>query len=274
MKKFSQIKQNKLNKVMKKYTRRRVGAGLFNTSSAGAYMLLIVMALCGLIGINSINSTNNAYAAASTLTISVADSVGLNIVPTSDNGTFMTSSTSTNNVSVSTTNGTGYTLGIKASSASSNALVNSSNSSKTIPSITSSISESTYSTSSTYNNTWGYRPSKLNSEANSNYLQAPTSSGTITTIDQTTVANASTTNNYNIAIGARVTNATSSGTYSNAFVLTVVANPSIYSITYNANAGSDTVSDMPTNISNQTTSGTTINISSTTPTYYLRTFAT
>lgn len=116
----------------------------------------------------------NVSAAASSLTISVADNVSIDVLALDSTGTFVHSDTSTTNISVSTTHGTGYTLGVAASTANSNALIKSGDSSKTIPSITSAVSESTFSTDSSYNNKWGFRPSKYNSSANSNYLQAPT----------------------------------------------------------------------------------------------------
>ena len=245
----------------KRRNRRDSSAGRFITSSAGAVTSLILMVtLCGVINLFAV--TTNTSATTSSLTVSVADSINLDILPTGSTGTFATSSTSTNNVSVKTTNGTGYVLGIKAGTNNSNTL--STTGGATIPSITTSISESTFSTSSDYNDKWGYRPSKLNSADNTNYLQAPTSSSTVTTLDQTTVANASTANNYNVAVGARVTNATKSGAYSNTFVFTVVANPTKYSITYNQNA-TDTVTNMPSNVTNATTTGETVNIANTVP---------
>ncbi len=203
------------------------------------------------------------YATASTLTISVTDSVALNISSLGDTGNFAHSDTSTNNVSIITNNGTGYTLGIKAKTNNSNALINSDDTSKTIPSITTSISESTYASSSSYNNTWGLRPSKLNSAANENYIQAPTSASTLTTLDKTTSANPSTANNYNLAIGARINSSTVPGSYSNVFVITVTANPIPYTITYNKNT-TDTVTNMPANTSSQTYDET-VNISDQVP---------
>ena len=203
------------------------------------------------------------YATASTLTISVTDSVALNISSLGDTGNFAHSDTSTNNVSIITNNGTGYTLGIKAKTNNSNALINSDDTSKTIPSITTSISESTYASSSSYNNTWGLRPSKLNSAVNENYIQAPTSASTLTTLDKTTSANPSTANNYNLAIGARINSSTTPGSYSNVFVITVTANPIPYTITYNKNT-TDTVTNMPANTSSQTYDET-VNISDQVP---------
>ena len=208
---------------------------------------------------------NGVYATASTLTISVVDSVALDITSISTSGTFATSDTSTNNISVRTTNGTGYTLGIKASTEGSNALNGANSTSIPSHTVSAGISEATYSTDSTYNNTWGYRPSKLNSTANSNYLPGPTSASSPIELDKTTSANPTSSNNYNLAIGVRVDGNTAAGAYSNTFILTVVANPSIYSITYNKNT-TDTVSGMPTNVVNQETSGETVTLASNTPT--------
>ncbi len=248
--------QHKISKTSK-LDRRRSSAGMFYTSSAGAVTSLILMLVLGVTG------TSQVHATASTLTISVTDSVALNISSLSDTGNFAHSDTSTNNVSIITNNGTGYTLGIKAKTNNSNALINSSDPSKTIPSITTSISEATYSTNTAYNNTWGFRPSKLNSAVNENYIQAPTSSSTLTTLDKTTSANPSTANNYNLAIGARINSSTTPGSYSNVFVITVTANPIPYTITYNKNT-TDTVTNMPANTSSQTYDET-VNISNQVP---------
>ena len=209
----------------------------------------------------SICLSHKALATTSTLTISIADTIELDAMP-STNGSFA-ASTATNNISVRTNNGTGYDLGIKASTNNSNALNRTGGGS--IPSITSSITEEAFRTSTAYNDKWGYKPSKINSSANSNYLQAPTSSSTATRLDKTTTANPSTNNNYTITIGTRVTKALPSGTYSNTFVIVVVSNPAVYSITYNANGGSDTVTNMPSNVVNQETYSDTVNISNTVP---------
>ena len=213
-----------------------------------------------------ITKPTNTYATASTLTISVADNISLNITSINTTGTFAHSDTTTPNISIKTTNGSGYTLGIKASTEGSDALINTTDNTKTIPSITASggISEATYSSNTSYNNTWGFRPSKLNSANNTNYLPAPTSSTNTTILDTTTTANPTTNNNYNIAIGTRVNSNTIPGSYTNSFVITAVVNPIPYTITYNKNT-TDTVNNMPANGSGNTYSET-VNISSTAPT--------
>ena len=203
--------------------------------------------------------STNVSAAAGVLTISIPDTISLDILP-STSGTFASTSS---NITVRTTYAHGYTLGIAASTANSNALINTTSSSKTIPSITSAISESTFSSSSSYNNKWGYSPSKYNSSANTNYLVAPTST-TIATLDKTTVAN-STNNSYAIKLGARIDSTLTPGTYENTFVFTVTANATPYTITYVANT-SDTVTSMPSpNPQTGETFATSVNISNTIP---------
>ena len=210
-----------------------------------------VLFMCGFI----INEPNSVYATTSTLTMSVAGAISLNIASTSVVGTFAHSDTTTPNINIRTDNGSGYTLGIRASTggANNNALINTNDNTKTIPSITASggVSESTYSSDSSYDNTWAYRPSKLNSTVNNNYFPAPSSDSSSIILDQTSVSNPSTDNSYNIAIGVRINNSVHPGSYANTFIITAIANPIPYTITYNKNT-SDTVTNMPSNDSNAT----------------------
>ena len=292
--KFTKKCNNTLEKITirKKWNRRYPSAGMFYTSSAGAVTSLIlwlkerkavpvtslilkrnilsnvfpivpisIIVLLSFVNtLFGITGTNQASAITSTITVSVVDSISVNISSVGTTGSFATSDTSTNNISVTTTNGTGYTLGIKASTEGSNALTKSGGGSIPSHTVSAGISESTYRTSSTYNNTWGYRPSKLNSTSNSNYLPGPTSATTPIVLDTTNTANPTTAINYNLAIGTRVNSSTAPGSYTNTFIITAVANPIPYSITYNQNT-TDTVTGMPTNISSQTYNET-VNISS------------
>ena len=93
-----------------------------------------------------------------------------------------------------------------------------------------------------------------------NYFPAPTTAGDI--LDITTVANASSAasdnTNYTIAIGARVTTSTKATTYEGTFVITLVANPTPYTINYNQNT-EDIVTNMPTTSSGNTTAETVSN---------------
>ncbi len=221
-----------------------------------ATILVVVATFCCL------TDDKTVYATASTINISVADNISLNIVP-SVNGDFASSNTTAPVIAVATNHFNGYTLGIKATQADG-ALVNTTDNTKTIPSISASLSEQDFRSSSDYNNSYGYRPSKYNSTANTNYLPVPTNTETPDILDVTSVANSDAANEYNIAIGARVDETIATGTYSNTFVITVVANPTPYSITYNANT-TDQVSNMPENIDNASTYDTHVNISDTIP---------
>ena len=213
--------------------------------------LKIVCSLLGIIFIGVSCGSQDVFATASSLTISVSGSLTINLPPSAE-GKFADSGNET--ISVSTTHAAGYVLKVKASSATD--LKNSSGTTG-FTSISSAISAETFDTSA-YNGKWGYKPSKLNSTANTNYLPAPTTSGS--TLDSVSSA---TNNNYTVSIGARANINTAIGDYSNTFVFTVTANPTPYKITYNANT-TDAVSGMPSNVSS-TTSGN-VTISSTEPT--------
>ena len=237
---------------------------------------LISMLSLGLISLAMpIMFSSSVSATQSTITMSVASSIAIDVLPTT-NGNFVSSSTSDTIVSVMTDNYTGYHLGIAASAANSTALSYTDNNSvvHTIPSISSSVSatnyaDDTFATSNNLNNTWGFRPSKYNSTDNTDYLPIP-SDTTPTALDTTNEPNASTANTYNIAIGARVDLNQAPGSYTNTFIITAIANAVPYTITYNANTGSastdSTVTNMPANVTNGTTYADTVNLSSTTPT--------
>lgn len=277
-KKCENTKQNnesiKEKLYKRRYNKRRSSAGMFYTSSAGAVTSLILMATLSFLSsvfcnLSGLTGSTDAYATSSTITVNITTDITLDLSPIKASGTFATSDTSANNVSVKTDNGTGYTLGIKASVDNNNTLSTTGGASIPSHTITTGVSESnyeddTYAEANNLNNTWGYRPSKLNSVSNSNYLPGPTSASTVIELDKTNVANASTFNNYNLAIGARVDTATVPGEYSNVFVFTVVANPAVYSITYNKNT-TDTVTNMPANVVNQQTSDETVTLDSAVP---------
>ena len=231
------------------------------TSSVGAVTSLILMAAFGLVGVHS------AFATTSSISISV-NSISLDLVTIGSDDTLASStstSTSDPTISVRTTNATGYTLGIKASSGSASISAPLTNtdtgcSSKcTIPSITASNLTDVNNFDA---NTWGYLPSKFNSTANTVYRPAPTTTGD--TLDVTNAAN-STDNSYNISIAAKVNMSTAPGTYSSSFTVTATANAVPYTITYSANAGSSTASNMPANESSSTFAET-VTISATEPT--------
>ena len=196
----------------------------------------------------------------SSLTLDVTSSVAsVDLTVNSSTGTFASSDTNAA-FSVTTNNFTGYTLSI---SADEDTGLLSDDEANTLSSIPAAISEETFSasTNTSYNGMWGYRPSKYNSVANTNYLPAPTT--TASTLDVTSAAN-KTANNYTIALGARADFTKPASAYTNTFIITAVSNPINYVIKYNSNT-SDTVTDMPA-AQSSSTSATSIILSNNTPT--------
>lgn len=192
------------------------------------------------------------------ISISIPSSVSATLLPFSADGNFASSSAT---ISVTSSYYTGYVLGISAKTANSNALINQSDNTKTLPSITSAVSETnymndSYAVANNLNNTWGYKPSTLynpntgNNETNNNYLVAPTSTTNQVILAETNAANL-TPNTYDITVGARATSETVMGAYENTFVITVVVNQIPYSITYHENT-EDSVSGMPANVEGST----------------------
>ena len=250
--------------------KRRSPANGSNTSSVGGVTSLILPVLL-LLAIFVANGAS-VYATNSTLSLSIDNNtLSVDVMPTSTNGTFVKSDNST--ISVTTNNYSGYTLSIAASSSTD--LLNTADNTKTISSISSATSESDFSADTTtaatnYNGKWGYLPSKLNSSANTSFQPSPGTGSSGHTLDVTSTANATTPNTYTLAIGARVDSNTPTGSYSNTFVISAVANLINYTITYNKGNTTDTVSGLPSNttgtISDPLTGSTNITLSSTEPT--------
>ena len=248
--------------------KRRSPANGSNTSSVGGVTSLILPVLLLL----AIFVTNGAsvYATNSTLTMSIDNTtLSLDILPHSANGDFAKSDDST--ISVTTNNYSGYTLSIAASSSSTDLT----GANGSIASIGSAVSEADFSADTTtaatnYNGKWGYLPSKLNSNTNTSFQPSPGTGSNGHTLDVTSTANATTPNTYTLAIGARVDSNTPTGSYSNTFVVSAVANLINYTITYNKGNTTDTVSGLPSNttgtISDPLIGSTNITLSSTEPT--------
>ena len=166
------------------------------------------------------------------------EKASVDVTPTSSTGSFAVSTgTDIASFSVTTSNYTGYTLSIKASD-DAGQLINT-DTSATLDSITTATDANTFATgaTATYTNKWGYQPSKFCPDgtsstcaANTDFLPAPTTTATI--IDQTTTKNPTTANDYTIAIGTRVDYTKPSGTYTNNYTITAVANPIAYVVKY------------------------------------------
>lgn len=191
-------------------------------------------------------SSNSVFAAATQSTISISiqsGSLSVNLMPAAG-GTFGESDNAT--LSVTTDNYTGYRLSLGMGDGAS--LLNEND--DEITSISSAISNQTFSTSSTYNNKWGIKPNQYISSSggtetvvsNTNFLPAPSGQGLV--IDKTSAAN-SIANTYTFSFGTRVDMSLPAGTYTNTYVLTAVANSIVFNVTYDDNT-TDTVTNMPT----------------------------
>ena len=208
-----------------------------------------------------------------TVSLSVGDGpIAMDLMPNSSEGTFKESDAVA--IDVTTNNISGYTLQIASNTTvGASSLINSdedcvnitSDKSKcVIDTIPTAITVSNYASSNS-NNNWGYKPSQyvitennttstINNNTGDNtqdkYLPAPSSSGDILAITSNANNIDSNTNeqeidSYSIKIGSRVDTTMPAGTYQNTFIITAVGNLVNYTITYNANAGTDTVTNMP-----------------------------
>lgn len=233
---------------------------LFNrvafVSAAGLFLLAIL--LCLPISNNEIETKAiTGTAAESTITLDVTNSTAsVDLAVNSTSGNFAVSANDDKaSFNVATNNYTGYTLSISADD-DTGTLVNGE---ETLESITANLTEEQFNTAAN-NGKWGYSPSKYmnggavvdNTGNNSVFLSSPTTEST--TLDVTGTAN-NEANTYTIGLGARADYSVANGAYTKTFTLIAVGNPINYSITYNANAGTDTVANMPYESTNNVQAG-------------------
>lgn len=156
-------------------------------------------------------------------------------------------------ISITTDNYTGYTASLANQSGSTD-LINTSDNTKVIPTITLPQGSSSI-TQSQFNVGYGF------STDGANYIPAPTSGSSIP-LGHTTAAGA---NSHSLYVGGKVNSSIASGTYDKNFVITVVANNPQYALTFNANAGPDTVTGMPSDIPVSTATTSAITLPNATP---------
>ncbi|MBO7657047.1 hypothetical protein J6S55_00125 [Candidatus Saccharibacteria bacterium] len=259
---------NSLNSYIKNSRNLRV-VGISASVTLAAFMTLAAFPIT-LKGNVAEAMTGNPASTILTMT-SASASANLDLVVRNANGTFSTSpDLNSARFSITTDNYTGYKLLI-AGTNDTRELVNSA-SGTALESITTAMDAGLFGgdTATSLNGKWGYKPSKLNSTTNTNFLPAPTTSN-LDTLDITNSAN-STANNYIIALGARADYSTIPGTYTNTFVLTAVANNIPYTINFNDNTEDSTVANLPATISGDTIS-TSVALPTTIPTRTGYTFA-
>ena len=189
-------------------------------------------------------------AANPSISITPSGSANLTLVP----GAFGSVSQT---ITSTTTNYTGYTLTISTSGTSTN-LVNTENSSLTLPTITLGSGQSSITSSNFTNNTYGY---SLNG---TDYKPAPA----LNEEDVIITTNAANNNadTTTLTFGAVVDLTAVPGTYQNTFLLSATANDVGYMVSYVANANGDTVTGMPSpNPEPEPTSGLSVSLSDAEP---------
>ncbi|MBR2709192.1 InlB B-repeat-containing protein, partial [Candidatus Saccharibacteria bacterium] len=226
------------------------GITVSRNNSPSSYRFKLALAIPFVLGLllctDLLCAPTHAKTSSINITISSETNV-VNVTPNATSGVF--SKSASNNISITTDNYTGYTFGIKAGTTGENA-TNLVNGTSVLTSIDSVISEQDFANSAntSYNNKWGYQPSKFNSIANTSFHPSPDANGDI--LDQTSGAN-SVANTYTIVLGARADRNATPGSYTNSFIITAVGNPVGYAINYNKNT-TDTVVDFPSNASSTT----------------------
>ena len=166
---------------------------------------------------------------ASSLTLTIpSDPLSLDLNPTVNNGF----NTTTSSFSVKTDNSSGYTVSIKAKN-SNNDDVSSGGSSSTsngsslvngdhkLLSISEAVDEDTFKNDNKFINTWGWLPSKLNGEDNTNYQVAP---GVEEVVLDTTKGLNEEDQDYSISLAAKVDSTTIAGSYTNTFIINATTN--------------------------------------------------
>lgn len=187
-----------------------------------------------------------------TISVTLGNLDSLNLVP----GRFGSTSQS---ATITTDNYTGYTS-VLSNPNNSTDLINTSDNTLTIPTITLPEGASSI-TSSIFTNGYGI------SADGTNYVPAFTSGTTM----QIGSSNNTGTGTHTLTFGAKAAEETVVGSYAKTFVVVALANSSMqYSITYNANAGSDTVTNMPSNQAPTIVTDSAVTVSSDVPTrdYY------
>ncbi|MBR3269837.1 hypothetical protein IKG07_01135 [Candidatus Saccharibacteria bacterium] len=207
----------------------------FRIVSTGAFSLLAILTLLAVFPIAKHREDAEATTVPATTSLSIIsskDTASVDITPTSKDGTFAISAAADQaEFSVTTDNLTGYSVTLLGSDTSGQLVNNITG--DTLDTITSTTTESDFRTgsASTYANKWGYRLN-VNNTTTTDFMAAPTTN-TAKTIYSTNAPNTTgTSDNFTLALGARVDYEKQTGTYTNTFVLTAVGNPITYKITY------------------------------------------
>lgn len=156
-------------------------------------------------------------------------------------------------ITVTTDNYTGHVAQL-ANPTNSTDLLNTNDNTLTIPTITLPQGASSV-TQNQFPEGYGF------SLDGTNYFPAPTSSVGLS-LGQSNTAGSS---NYSLHFATLPAPSTATGTYTKNFTIIAIANNPQYSVTYNTNAGADTVTGMPSNVPVTPSSAGTITLSNATP---------
>ena len=143
-----------------------------------------------------------------------------------ETGQFFSSST---DVAIATNNYTGYTARLSAMQDEDHDKMYAEDGENYLASIEENTSEETFNEDTELNGKFGFKPSKLNSEDNEDYVPAPNTEGIV--IEKTNGANDEA-NEYNVAVGVRLDRSALVGTYSNSYTVSATVNPVPYQISY------------------------------------------
>ena len=210
-----------------------------STTSRVFCTLFLLFVLFSLFSCNPVG----AIAKQSSLTVNISDDLLLVDMQPSIEGHFVESSSNT--ISITTDNYSGYTFSVATKDSTS--MLNSND--DAIESISSAISESVFTNNSSYNNKWGFKPEQYVTTANNvstvvqntSFLPAPSTNGDV--IAATNSPN-SVADTYDLSFGVKVDYDLPAGTYEYTYSVIVLANPAVYNITYDENTN-DAVTNMP-----------------------------
>ena len=186
----------------------------------------VVAGICVVSGaLSSVNNTSATVQA----TLTIPDSISVNVNPYENNGF---AEGSVGQVEMSTNNQAGYTLSIKAKDGTE--LKNGDN---TLQSITNPLTLDEYrngSNGESYLNTWGFKPDVLNSKVNTSYIPSPSTNGIL--LAETNISSI-VPDTFNLAIATKVDKSIAAGNYTNSFILTGTGKEATYNIKFDNNGG-------------------------------------
>ncbi len=251
-----------------------------SVASFATLFIITILTLSPIVSRKDQASAETGTATPSTTELSITNlnqTSSINVVPTSDNGTFVSGGEIT--FSVSTNSYSGYALEL-LDMVNEGKLINTEDSTLYLEPI-----DDYYMTGNFPTNKWGIKPSKYLDIAAENmvdntgnnatfvpFLATPTSAVNENIYGMVLDFRAAGNNSYSISLGAKVDKTVKPGAYESTYIILAIAPDIPYSVTYNKNTEDTTVANMPTTASDYTNS-TTVTLASNIPTRIGYTFA-